>query len=91
MSEWEIDYVRRNVSKLKSIRYRLKEISGQTGVPTLVDSGCNAIITGDEKNHRVPPQTLSTGFHLLKMTVVFSSAKLNWSAQTKVLPHQGLD
>jgi glutaredoxin len=49
MSEWEIDYVRRNVSKLKSIRYRLKEISGQTGVPTLVDSGRDAIITGDEK------------------------------------------
>lgn len=49
MSEWEIDYVLRNVSKLKSKRRRLKRISGQTGVPTLVDSGHDVIITGDEK------------------------------------------
>ena len=48
MSEWEIDYVLRNVSKLKSKRHRLKKISGQTGVPTLVDSWRNVIITGDE-------------------------------------------
>jgi hypothetical protein len=27
----------------------LKKISGQTGVPTLVDSGRKVIITGDEK------------------------------------------
>lgn len=49
MSEWEIDYLLRNVSKLKSKRHRLKKISGQTGVSTLVDSGRNVIITGDEK------------------------------------------
>ena len=49
MSEWEIDYLLRNVSKLKSKRHRLKKISGQTGVPTLVDTGRNVIITGDEK------------------------------------------
>jgi glutaredoxin 3 len=49
MSEWEIDYLLRNVSKLKSNRHRLKKISGQTGVPTLVDSGRNVVIAGDEK------------------------------------------
>jgi len=49
MSEWEIDYVLRNVSKLKSNRLLLKKISRQTGVPTLVDSWRNVIITGDEK------------------------------------------
>ncbi len=49
MSECEIDYLLRNVSKLKSKRQRLKKISGQTGVPTLVDSLRNVVIAGDEK------------------------------------------
>ena len=49
MSEWEIDYVLRNVSKLKSERRRLKKVSGQTGVPTLIDSWRNVTISGDEK------------------------------------------
>lgn len=49
MSEWEIDYVLRNVSKLKPKRRRLKKVSGQTGVPTLIDSWRNVIIPGDEK------------------------------------------
>ena len=49
MSEWEIDYVLRNVSKLKSKRRRLKKVSGQTGVPTLIDSWRNVTISGDEK------------------------------------------
>lgn len=49
MSEWEIDYILRNVSKDKSKRQRLKKISGQTGVPTLVDSLRNVVIAGDEK------------------------------------------
>ena len=49
MSEWEIDYVLRNVSKLKSKRRRLKKVSGQTGVPTLMDSWRNVTISGDEK------------------------------------------
>ena len=49
MSEWEIDYLLRNVSKDKSKRQRLKKISGQNGVPTLVDSLRHVVIAGDEK------------------------------------------
>lgn len=49
MSEWEIDYILRNVSKLKSKRQRLRKVSGQTGVPTLIDSLPNVVIAGDEK------------------------------------------
>ena len=49
MSEWEIDYILRNVSTLKSKRQRLKKVSGQTSVPTLVDSLRNIIIAGDDK------------------------------------------
>lgn len=49
MSEWEIDYILRNVSPLKSKRQHLKKVSGQTGVPTLVDSLRHMIIAGDEK------------------------------------------
>lgn len=48
MSEWEIDYILRNVSKLKSKRQRLKKVSGQTSVPTLVDSLRHVVIAGDE-------------------------------------------
>jgi len=49
MSEWEIDYILRNVSNLKSKRQRLKKISGQNGVPALIDSLRNVVIAGDEK------------------------------------------
>jgi glutaredoxin len=51
MSEWKIDYILRNVSKDKSKRQRLKKISGQNGVPTLVDSLSlgNVVIASDEK------------------------------------------
>jgi glutaredoxin len=49
MSEWEVDYILRNVSKLKSKRQRLKKVSGQIGVPTLVDSLRNIVIAGNEK------------------------------------------
>ena len=49
MSEWGIDYILRNVSKDKSKRPRLKKISGQNGVPTLIDSWRNEVIAGDEK------------------------------------------
>lgn len=49
MSEWEMDYLLRNVSKDKSQRHRLKKVSGQNGVPTLVDSLRNVIIAGNEK------------------------------------------
>lgn len=49
MSEWGIDYILRNVSKDKSKRQRLKKISGQNGVPTLVDSSRNVVIAGDDQ------------------------------------------
>lgn len=49
MSEWEMDYILRNVSKHKSQRHRLKKVSGQSGVPTLVDSLRNVVIAGNEK------------------------------------------
>ena len=49
MSEWGIDYILRNVSKDKSKRQRLKKMSGQNGVPTLVDSLRNVVIASDEK------------------------------------------
>ena len=49
MSEWEMDYILRNVSKDKAKRQRLKKISGQNDVPTLVDSLRNVVIGGNEK------------------------------------------
>jgi len=49
MSEWEIDYILRNVPQDKSKRERLKKVSGQNDVPTLVDSWRNVVIAGDEK------------------------------------------
>ncbi len=48
LSEWEIDYILRNVSHDKSQRNRLKNISGQDEVPTLIDSDRDAIIAADE-------------------------------------------
>ena len=49
MSEWELDYILRNGSKDKSKRHRLKKVSGQNSVPTLIDSSRNVVITGNEK------------------------------------------
>jgi glutathione S-transferase len=49
MSEWEIDYILRNVAKDKSKRPRLQNVSGQHDVPTLIDSWRNVIISVDEK------------------------------------------
>jgi glutathione S-transferase len=49
LSEWEIDYILRNVSGDKSQRNRLTNISGQDEVPTLIDSDRDAIIAADEK------------------------------------------
>lgn len=49
LSEWEIDYILRNVSQDQSQQNRLKNISGQDEVPTLIDSDRDAIIAGDEK------------------------------------------
>jgi glutathione S-transferase len=37
MSEWQIDYILRNVSRDKSKRPFLKKISGRSETPTLVD------------------------------------------------------
>ena len=49
MSEWEIDYILRNVAKDKSKRPLLQNVSGQHYVPTLIDSWRNIIIAGDDK------------------------------------------
>ena len=63
MSEWEIDYILRNVPQDKSKRERLKKVSGQNDVPTLVDSWRNVVIAGDEKKiiahlrEHYPPHT----------------------------------
>ncbi len=38
MSELEVDYLLRNVSSDKSKRERLIQVSGQDGIPTLIDS-----------------------------------------------------
>jgi glutathione S-transferase len=49
MSEWEIDYILRNVSRDKSRRPFLKKISGRSETPTLVDSTREVILVGDEQ------------------------------------------
>ena len=49
MSEWEIDYVLRNVSKLKSKRRLLKKIQDRREFLRWWISGHDVIITGDEK------------------------------------------
>lgn len=49
MTELEIDYIIRNVSPEKEARERLVKISGQAGVPTLVDIDQDLIIAGDEE------------------------------------------
>ena len=48
MSELEVDYLLRNVSSDKSKRERLIQVSGQDGVPTLIDSNLDLIIPADE-------------------------------------------
>ena len=49
LSEMEIDYILRNVSQDTSQRDRLRNISGQDEVPTLIDSDRDVIIAADEK------------------------------------------
>ncbi len=49
MSEWEIDYLLRNVSRDKTRRPFLKKISGRSETPTLVDSTRHVILVGDEQ------------------------------------------
>lgn len=49
MSEWEIDYILRNVSRDKAKRPLLKRISGRSETPTLVDSTRDVILIGDEQ------------------------------------------
>lgn len=49
MSDWEIDYILRNVSRDKSKRPLLKRISGRSETPTLVDSTRDVILVGDEQ------------------------------------------
>ncbi|GJL48971.1 MAG: hypothetical protein NPIRA01_01980 [Nitrospirales bacterium] len=48
LSECQIDYLLRNVSQDKSKRDRLKRVSGQDEVPTLIDSDRDRVIKGDE-------------------------------------------
>jgi glutathione S-transferase len=49
MSEWQIDYILRNVSRDISKRPLLKKISGRSETPTLVDSTRDVILVGDEQ------------------------------------------
>ena len=49
MSEWEIDYILRNVSQDKSKRPLLKKMSGRSETPTLFDSTRDMILIGDEQ------------------------------------------
>jgi uncharacterized protein YeaO (DUF488 family) len=49
MSEWEIDYILRNVSRDKFKRPLLTCISGRNETPTLVDSTRDVILVGDEQ------------------------------------------
>ena len=49
MSEWEIDYILRNVSTDRSKRSLLKRISGRRETPTLIDSTRDVILIGDEQ------------------------------------------
>lgn len=49
LTELEIDYILRNVSPDKTKRERLMKISGQSGVPTLVDIDQDLIIAGDDE------------------------------------------
>lgn len=60
LSEMEIDYILRNVSQDTSQRDRLRNISGQDEVPTLIDSDRDAIIAADEKEL----------FNILKITML---------------------
>lgn len=49
MSEWQIDYILRNVSRDKSRRSFLKKVSGRSETPTLVDSTRDVILIGEEQ------------------------------------------
>ena len=65
LSDWEIDYIARNVPKDLAKRTQLMKVTGQASVPALVDSGREVVVTGDEKQildyleqfHKKPPQT----------------------------------
>ncbi|MBI2173483.1 MAG: glutathione S-transferase N-terminal domain-containing protein [Candidatus Aenigmarchaeota archaeon] len=48
MSELCIDFVARNVPRKKEDRKMLMKVSGQNGVPTLVDSDIGAVIADDD-------------------------------------------
>ncbi len=48
LSEWEVDYVLRNVPEEPARRKRLFQVTGQTAVPTLVDSARHIVIAGDD-------------------------------------------
>ena len=49
LSEWEIDYITRNVPKDIAKRTQLMKVSGQTTVPALVDSEREVTVAGNEQ------------------------------------------
>jgi uncharacterized protein YeaO (DUF488 family) len=49
MSEWQVDYILRNVSRDRSKRPFFKKISGRSETPTLVDSTRDVTLVGDEQ------------------------------------------
>ena len=49
LSEWEIDYIARNVPEELAKRTQLMKVSGQVSVPTLVDSAREVTVLGDEQ------------------------------------------
>lgn len=49
LSEWEIDYIARNVPEELAKRTQLMKVSGQASVPTLVDSAREVTVVGDEE------------------------------------------
>ena len=64
LSDWEIDYIARNVPRDLAKRTQLMKVSGQAIVPVLVDSDREVIVTGDEEKildyleqfHKPPPK-----------------------------------
>lgn len=48
MTDLGIDYILRNEPREKGTRKRLQKISGQQGVPTLVDPKRNVVIADDD-------------------------------------------
>lgn len=50
LSELGIDYILRNVPEDNTRRKRLKSLSGQDRVPTLIDSDTHRVLAGDDQH-----------------------------------------